>query len=130
MAALELIAGGGLKTGTYYRIAAGSHSIGRLPGTRVQVPNPSVSRLQCVIDFDDEQNCHWITNKSATNPTLINGVQISGRTRLGPGDHITIGFAEFRYHDPTPEDVSISNELIDRSQTEIDTILIESSRSV
>ena len=64
-------------------------SIGRLEGSDVVIPDPSVSALHAIIErYGDE----WVLRDlGSTNGTFVNGERIVADRRLRPGDEVRIG---------------------------------------
>lgn len=113
--AIRILAGAA-EAGNAYVIGDGEYAIGRNPGGWVQLVSPTVSRLQCVISFSTEEGRHVLQDRSDTNATLINGVELRGPTVLDDGDLITLGAVELEYLKSAPDEARTSGHLIDVRQ--------------
>jgi hypothetical protein len=74
-------------------------TIGR-PGARkndVELADDTVSKDQASIYYDHSRRQFSIANESATNPTAVNGAQISGPTLLENGSLIELGRTILRF---------------------------------
>ena len=67
-----------------------NNSIGRHPGNRIQIPDPSVSKFHCLITFDANSMC-FIEDQASTNGTYVNNRRIETRTGMYTGDEIRLG---------------------------------------
>lgn len=63
-------------------------TIGRDTAADIRLPEPSVSRRHCHIFR--KRGGYWVTDLGATNPTRVNGMQISASPLLD-GDLLTVG---------------------------------------
>jgi diguanylate cyclase (GGDEF)-like protein len=63
-------------------------TLGREPDSDIYLPEPSISRRHCHIFR--KRGSYWVTDLGATNPTLINGMQVSASPLL-EGDLLTAG---------------------------------------
>jgi diguanylate cyclase (GGDEF)-like protein len=63
-------------------------TLGREPGSDIYLAEPSISRRHCHIFR--KRGSYWVTDLGATNPTLVNGTQISASPLL-EGDLLTVG---------------------------------------
>ena len=81
----------------------GSHTIGRRSENDVHLPDKSVSRKHCRIDFDGEH--HWIIDCESHNGTFVNQRKVS-RCMLYSGDVIRVGKIqlEFLVEEPANDD--------------------------
>jgi len=74
-------------------------TIGR-PGARqndVELSDDTVSKDQASIYYDGARKVFSIANESSTNPTKVNGQQISGPTQLENGSVIELGRTTLRF---------------------------------
>lgn len=60
------------------------------PGT-VAFPDPTVSRVHAVLDWDPKKHRYVLEHRSRTNATVINGTQVVGPQVLEAGDKIKLG---------------------------------------
>ena len=63
-------------------------TLGREPGSDIYLAEPSISRRHCHIFR--KRGSYWVTDLGATNPTMVNGTQISASPLL-EGDMLTVG---------------------------------------
>jgi diguanylate cyclase (GGDEF)-like protein len=63
-------------------------TLGREPGSDIYLAEPSISRRHCHVFR--KRGSYWVTDLGATNPTLVNGVQVSASPLL-EGDLLTLG---------------------------------------
>jgi HD-GYP domain-containing protein (c-di-GMP phosphodiesterase class II) len=66
------------------------NTIGRLPGNRIQISDPSVSKIHCLITVEKNGMC-FIEDRSSTNGTYVNHKRIQDRTAIYAGDEIHLG---------------------------------------
>ena len=66
------------------------NSIGRHSGNDIQIPDPSVSKVHCLIEVDANKMC-FIEDRSSTNGTYVNNRRIKGRIGIYTGDEIRLG---------------------------------------
>ncbi len=66
-------------------------TIGRLPGSTILLNHPLVSQRHAELARDPRTGVYVLTDKGSTNGTFVNGVRISGRVRLEPGNEVRIG---------------------------------------
>lgn len=66
------------------------NSIGRHSDNRIQIPDPSVSKVHCLITVDSNK-MRFIEDRSSTNGTYVNNQRIKGRTGIYTGDEIRLG---------------------------------------
>jgi pSer/pThr/pTyr-binding forkhead associated (FHA) protein len=86
--------GGGLRAGASY-VVDGSTTIGRSPGTDIQIEDPFASGRHARIH---ESGGHaYIEDMGSTNGTYLNGKRLRSEQPLGTDDRIRIGDTEFRY---------------------------------
>lgn len=60
------------------------------PGT-VAFPDPTVSRVHAVLQWDPKKHRYVLEHRSRTNATVINGTQVIGSQVLEAGDKIKLG---------------------------------------
>jgi diguanylate cyclase (GGDEF)-like protein len=63
-------------------------TLGREAGSDIYLPEPSISRRHCHVFR--KRGSYWVTDLGATNPTLVNGMQVSASPLL-EGDLLTVG---------------------------------------
>jgi diguanylate cyclase (GGDEF)-like protein len=63
-------------------------TLGREPGSDIYLPEPSISRRHC--HLFRKRGSYWVTDLGATNPTLVNGIQVSASPLL-ENDLLTVG---------------------------------------
>lgn len=63
-------------------------SLGRESDSDICLAEPSISRRHCHIFR--KRGCYWVTDLGATNPTLVNGIQVNASPLL-EGDLLTVG---------------------------------------
>jgi ABC-type multidrug transport system ATPase subunit/pSer/pThr/pTyr-binding forkhead associated (FHA) protein len=66
-------------------------TIGRAPGNTILLNHPLVSQRHAELARDPRSGVYVLTDKGSTNGTFVNGVRISGRVRLDPGNEVRIG---------------------------------------
>jgi sigma-B regulation protein RsbU (phosphoserine phosphatase) len=80
-------------------LAPGKHTLGRKPECDFVVPDKTVSRQHAEIEVATGGGGFFLTDLGSHNGTMVNGVKISARTPIKPGDRILFGEAEFRLSD-------------------------------
>lgn len=65
--------------------------VGRAPSADVRIDDPRVSRLHARIEMRDDGA--YVEDLGSRNGTRVDGDEIAGSRRLGPGDEIGIGAA-------------------------------------
>lgn len=68
----------------------GQNSIGRYSGNRIQIPDPSVSKMHCQI-FNDSNDMWFLEDRASTNGTYVNNRKIQEKTAIFNGDEIRLG---------------------------------------
>ena len=71
--------------------------IGRGDASDIQLTDASVSREHAVIEF--RVGRYLVTNRSRTNPTLLNGNAAADGAPLNDGDLLVLGTVPVRFHD-------------------------------
>lgn len=66
------------------------NSIGRHSQNTIRIPDPSVSKIHCVITVDDNQTC-YVEDRTSTNGTYVNNRKINDKTALYDGDEVRLG---------------------------------------
>ncbi len=66
-------------------------TIGRAPGSTILLNHPLVSQRHAELARDPRSGVYVLTDKGSTNGTFVNGMRISGRVRLEPGNEVRIG---------------------------------------
>ena len=70
-------------------------SVGRLTGNDIVLEQADVSRKHGAFEFDGN---NWLyRDLSASTPSLHNGRELQGSTRLTPGDVLTLGSVELEF---------------------------------
>lgn len=87
-AELVLLRGPEALVGARYPVHPGVTQIGRGDGAHVQIPERGVSRVHAELAL--EGRTFVLTPRSGTNPTLVNGLAVEGRTVLAVGDEIQL----------------------------------------
>jgi FHA domain len=73
-------------------LTEGQFTLGRSSGSQLFLDDPLVSRRHATLIVEDEGVA--VEDQNSRNGVLVNGVRISGRTQLHPGDRIHIGSQE------------------------------------
>ena len=84
-------------TSTFDLARLGSYTIGRRSQNDVHLPDKSISRQHCRIDYDGE--FYWIVDLDSHNGTYVNGRRVS-RCMLYDGDLIEIGTVQVSFSQP------------------------------
>ena len=63
--------------------------IGRAKGSKIRIPSGLVSRRHCLLFFD--QGGLFVKDLQSSNGTYINGLRISGKRLVRPGDWLRVG---------------------------------------
>ena len=90
MAAIEprLVAVSGVMSGETFALAGSQVSLGRDASNGIYLPDPALSRRQCVFTYADST---WSLNDlDSSNGTFVNGLQITTH-RLSDGDRVSVG---------------------------------------
>lgn len=74
-------------------------SLGRDEGCDVVLPDPRVSRVHAML-YRTHDGSFYLADEHSSNGSYVNAVRISLPTRLNDGDQISIGSANFRFHQP------------------------------
>ena len=74
-------------------------TIGRDPGSDIQIDHPSVSRRHAILSLDGSE---WSVIDESSNGSWINGRRVRGRALIRPGDELTLGQSEARIARPSP----------------------------
>ncbi|MGB0389389.1 MAG: FHA domain-containing protein, partial [Ardenticatenaceae bacterium] len=85
----------GQRPGHTHRISSQRVSIGRDPRSQIQLHDRSVGRQQAVILQQGDQ--FFLHDMAASNPTLLNGQQVVGRTLLHDRDMIELGTTKLQF---------------------------------
>jgi pSer/pThr/pTyr-binding forkhead associated (FHA) protein len=72
-----------------YPLKAGENTLGRLPENDLVLQGPCVSRQHCTIVVVAGADCE-LRDSGSTNGTYVNGLKVSGATKLLSGDVIWI----------------------------------------
>lgn len=74
------------------RVSLGRLDPGESPGVdAVLFPEPTVSKLHAIMEWDAAKRRFLLTHRSATNPTVVNGARVIRPTHLNPGDRVQMG---------------------------------------
>ncbi|MBT9584549.1 FHA domain-containing protein [bacterium] len=65
------------------------------PAGSLLFPEPTVSRVHAMLDWDPKKNRYLLTHRSSTNATLVNGIQLVRPRHINPGDRIKMGRLTF-----------------------------------
>jgi len=95
----DLVAEKGPDKGKEFSLHKQVTTIGRAGGrpNDVEVTDDSVSKDQASIYYDGARRAFSIANESGTNPTKVNGQQISGPTQIENGSVIEMGRTVLRF---------------------------------
>ena len=97
----------------------GSCSLGRSASNQVAIPDDRVSRRHAMIQLQGE-NEFWLVDFGSRNGTYLNGQRLTRPIRLRHGDRITVGHAEFTFHQPQPrKEGAAASVLADRTKADI-----------
>lgn len=98
-----------IETGLCLRVLEGAHQVVYHPLTRETIsigravpdapysdsyltfPEPTLSRLHAVLTWEANARSFLVHHRSQTNPTLLNGLNLTGPQVLKPGDTLTLG---------------------------------------
>ena len=79
----------------------GSFTLGRRSQCDLFLPDKSVSRKHCRIDYDGET--YWLIDSGSHNGTYVNGERVT-HYMLHDGDHIKVGRVELGFSNPETAD--------------------------
>jgi diguanylate cyclase (GGDEF)-like protein len=100
-----LVVVGGSLIGTRFDLDDAA-TLGREPGSDIYLAEPSISRRHC--HLFRKRGSYWVTDLGATNPTLVNGTQISASPLLD-GDLLTVGDVMLKLLGPhSPENALVA----------------------
>ncbi len=88
VAELVLLRGPEALVGARYPVHPGVNRIGRGEGAQIRIPELGVSRIHAELAI--EGRTLVLMPRSSTNPTLVNGFAVEGRTVLAEGDEIQL----------------------------------------
>lgn len=81
----------------------------------ITFPDPTVSRVHAVLEWDRKKNAYLLVHRSRTNATVLNGTQVTEPEHIKAGDRVKMGslLVELRQADPSqrPPEVLISEPL-------------------
>jgi diguanylate cyclase (GGDEF)-like protein len=81
-------------------------TLGREPESDIYLPEPSISRRHC--HLFRKRGSYWVTDLGATNPTQVNGVQVSASPLL-ENDLLTVGDLTLKLLGPrSPENALVA----------------------
>jgi pSer/pThr/pTyr-binding forkhead associated (FHA) protein len=75
-------------------------SLGRLPGSTIQIDDPRVSRLHAAIRAT--ASGYVLADLQSTNGTFVNGALLVEPVRLNGGETIRIASSDFVFHQARP----------------------------
>lgn len=78
------------------------NTVGRHSDNRIQIPDPSVSKIHCLITIDKNKMC-YIEDRSSTNGTFVNNRKIKEKTAIYDGDEIRLGNIIILFETPVQE---------------------------
>lgn len=85
----------GTRSGHMHRVESERVSIGRGPKAQIRLSDPSAGREQVIIRRENGR--FFLYDLAASNPTLLNGHQVTGRAPLNDRDVITIGQTRLQF---------------------------------
>ena len=86
----------GALQGRRFALALDRVSVGRAPGSDIQIDDPHVSRRHAVIRRAAGEL--WIEDTGSRSGTFVNNSPVSGRVRIAPGDRVRVGAVELELH--------------------------------
>lgn len=85
-----------LEDGAVFPLAEGEHTVGRDAAASIALAGQTgVSRLHATVRVAGGEA--FISDSGSTNGTYVNGIKLSGESRLIPGDQIVFGGAKARF---------------------------------
>jgi len=93
MAKLRIVAGDGV--GTEYPLSEETVSLGRRSASTIKIDHPKASRNHAEVIH--HKGDYYIQDLESVNGTYINGIRISHREKLSPGDEIRVGGTVLRF---------------------------------
>ncbi|MBN2227147.1 MAG: FHA domain-containing protein [candidate division Zixibacteria bacterium] len=72
-------------------LPSGRYLIGRNEDCDIMIKDQTVSRQHARISILPDETCLYITDLKSSNGTKVNGRKIKHRTKVFPGDSITLG---------------------------------------
>lgn len=110
----EALEEGKTRFSKYYISRQGSYTIGRDEGADIRYDSPLISHRHATLHW--EANGVWIEDHNTPNGTYVNGLRISGKTKLHDGDLIYIVGLKIIYAQQLlginqPEGLSVSGRL-------------------
>src|SRR5688500_19028642 len=85
------------------RLQPGSITAGRSPDAAIELPHVEISRHHCQFDWDGE--ICTVEDLGSMRGTRVNGIIITARTTLNPGDRIAIGPAVMEFGVGEPPEI-------------------------
>lgn len=73
--------------------------LGLSPSADICLDDSAIGHYQCMIDQSDGQLMVW--DLGTKSGTWVNGIRVSQKSVLAPGDRLTIGRSTFAVHYPT-----------------------------
>lgn len=85
----------GLAVGVIFTVPVGRSEIGRLAGTAITLPDPTVSHVHAEVDRSAAGVTIW--DLGSANGTYVNGVRLQGARELHDGDEVRVGAVVLRF---------------------------------
>jgi len=79
-----------------FDLSAGRCTVGRSSDNLIHIPDKTVSRNHAVIEVAPSGDRVFVTDSNSHNGTTVNGVRISSRVELKPGDRVMFGRIDFK----------------------------------
>ncbi len=97
--------------------------IGRDPQAEILLDHPSVSRRHATLHLGQDEASVTVEDRGSSNGTLVDGIPVSGRTRIHPDQLVGIGPYRFRVcclpHPSTPPPPPLREEELVRRAAEM-----------
>lgn len=97
-----------------------------MPVDALLFPEPTVSRVHAILDWDPSKKRYLLTHQSTTNATLINGRPVKRPQHLNPGDQVRMGNLIFeirigigQHANPAQGQVDVAQLIRAASQNEV-----------
>ena len=89
--ALDILITAGPLKGRRFPIGAGSLRLGRASACEIVIPDPALSRHQCLFEVRDDHTV-WLTDLASANGTFVNGTALGAESAsVKAGDVVTVG---------------------------------------
>ncbi|HXE72412.1 MAG TPA: FHA domain-containing protein [Candidatus Nitrosotenuis sp.] len=118
---LVVLEGGGKGSRHYLdrpRLTLGRKDEGEEPEPGVVAfPEPTVSRVHALLEWDPARHRYLLVHRSRTNPTVLNGVQVLDREYVKAGDRIKLGNLVLEVRRVAPQEAAPAQALPERVET-------------